>query len=329
MKLTSSTVTLSDPLESSAQPRETSVHRKPVIAWVISGLLLIALLFILGLYTYIAWILARPHIEPLVSNPEQAIGVLYEDIQFSSRNETTTLQGWYLPGQDTRNTVVFSHGYGGNREEIWVPLYDLAHMLHGLRYNVLMFDYSYVQPAHDMVVTGGVREADELLGAVDYARQLGAEQTIVWGFSMGAGTALQAALTSSEIDAMILDSTFILEPDTLYYNLRQQISLPRYPTMALLRLLFPIVNGIHIEDIPYREVKETDYSMPILFIHGDQDERAPHSVIEGIARNQSHPGSSLWISPASTHELVYRANPETYRNRAVRFLQQVTSSLSP
>lgn len=53
---------------------------------------------------------------------------------------------------------------------------------------------------------------------------------MVWGFSMGAGTALQTGLVSEDIDAMILDSTFLLEPDTLYHNIKQNIDLPRQPS---------------------------------------------------------------------------------------------------
>lgn len=297
-----------------------------IIGYSLAAIFILSCLLTVGFHAYIAWILARPHIEPLVSDPLQAIGVAYQDVEFISRNEKTTLHGWYLPGNDTTSTVIFSHGYGGNREEIWVPIYDLAQELMNLKYNVLMFDYSYVQPYKQLIVTGGLQESDELLGAVDFSRQLGAEQIYIWGFSMGAGTALQAALAGDEIDGMILDSTFLLEPDTLYYNLRQQMNLPRLPTMALMRLLLPLVNGVGFNDIPYQDVQSTTYPIPIFFIHGDQDEKAPHPVIENIFDNQKHPATKLWIAEKGTHELIYRAQPDAYLQRTTQFLQQISTN---
>src|SRR5690606_28567965 len=134
-----------------------------------------------------------------------------------SRNGESHLEGWFIPGS-SKKTVIFSHGYGGNREELWVPFYTLAKELHKQKYNVIMFDYGYVQPDNNRIVTGGVQESQELLGAVDFVKNKIGGQVYIWGFSMGAGTALQAALDSeNEITGMILDSTFLLNPDTLYH----------------------------------------------------------------------------------------------------------------
>lgn len=326
MKLTThpTTTVQSNPMDRTLTTRNPRIR---VIIYTLAGLLLASCISILGFYAYIAWTLARPQIEPLVSNPMQAIGAYYENVQFSSRNEKTTLYGWYLPSNHSNHsthTVIFSHGYGGNREEIWVPVYDLAKSLLEINYNVLMFDYSYVQPYRQLIVSGGVQESDELLGAIDYIKKTGSEQVFVWGFSMGAGTALQAALENHRIDGMILDSTFLLDPDTLYYNVKQQINLPRYPTLALFRLLFPIINGTRFEDIPYNQVKNNSYSMPVFFIHGDQDEKAPHQMIEAIFENQQHPDSTMWLFEGGTHELIYRAAPELYLQKTTHSLQNIT-----
>lgn len=245
--------------------------------WIWPALLSVALLFstvILAFHAYIAWNLARPHIDPLTSNPMKAANLPYENVSFPSITGGEPLQGWYIPGS-SKQTVVFSHGYGGNREEIWVPIYELAHELHRQNYNVLMFDYGYVQPASKRIMSGGLQESNELLGAVEYIKQKkGADKIFIWGFSMGAGTSLQAALRSDKIDGMILDSTFLLEPDTLYHNMKQVVDLPKYPSLPLVRVFFPFLNGVSLQQVPYLKVKENNYSMPIFFIHGEKDLRA-------------------------------------------------------
>src|SRR5690606_29114809 len=106
----------------------------------VSSFVVLVLLAVIAVHGYIAWTLAHPYVAPLGSNPKLAKNLDYEDISFASMSGRTVVDGWYIPStQHSSRTVVFSHGYGANREETWVPMYDLANLLHGLRYNVLMF----------------------------------------------------------------------------------------------------------------------------------------------------------------------------------------------
>lgn len=310
-------------------PRQRRIRQGRHLAASAAGLglalLIAAAIGVFTLYGYIAWVLARPAVEPLQSDPMQAVGLLYESVAFPSEDDSHMLEGWYIPAvAASAKTIVFSHGYGGNREEIWVPIYELARLSNELGFNALMFDYGYAYN-EDLVVTGGARESRDLIGAVRYAKERGADDVVVWGFSMGAGTALQAALRESGIAAMILDSTFVLEPDTLHHNLKQYADLPREPSLTLLRWLYPLINGSGLGDIPYRTIKNTAYDMPILMIHGTLDERSPYEIIRGIALNQTaaNDASEFWLVPNATHELIYRKDKEEYAARAAAFLNRV------
>ena len=298
---------------------------------ILSSLLILCMSLLLAFHAYIAWTLARPHIDPLYSDPGKALGLPFENVTFLSRNKSSRLEGWYIPGNSGK-TVIFSHGYGGNREELWVPLYRLAYELHQLNYNVLLFDYGYVHPQSKRIVTAGVQESQELLGAVDFSQSKGAQQTFIWGFSMGAGTALQAALQSkdTEIAGMILDSTFLLTPDTLYHNMKQVVNVPKFPSLPLVKLFFPLLNGISLKQIPYTNVMSAAYTMPIFFIHGDADHRAPYEMAEQLFDNQKiQPLSRLWVLPSGEHELIYRAEPKVYLERTMDFLRSLSLPYTP
>ncbi|NOU93508.1 alpha/beta fold hydrolase [Paenibacillus sp. LMG 31456] len=309
-----------------------SIARRRIKQLLIAMMSFMLLLFslVLGFHAYIAWTLARPHIDPLRSNPALSFGAAYENIQFPSLNGSSNLSGWFIPAEslaEKSKTVVFSHGYGGNREEIWVPLYSLAKELHKQNYNVLMFDYGYVQPKES--VTGGIRESQELLGAIKYAKEYGSGEVYVWGFSMGAGTALQAALQTKDIDGMILDSTFILEPDTLYHNMIQVANLPKFPSQPLVHLFFPLLNGVSLNQIPYDKVKEAKYSMPIFFIHSKNDERAPFEMAQEVFRNQpDNSGSQLWLLTKERHELIFKGNKKDYLSLTMGFLNGLSATTS-
>ncbi|MDO3412654.1 alpha/beta fold hydrolase [Saccharibacillus sp. CPCC 101409] len=298
--------------------------RNVVVALFLSILFFLIFCFV-ALHAYIAWVLSNPTVAPLYSNPKQAVGMEYEDITFPAQDGSRIMQGWYIPADDadSKKTIVFSHGYGANREETWIPMYDLAHYAHRLNFNVIMFDYGFASHGSKEVATGGKKETQQLLGAVNYAKTKGADQVVVWGFSMGGGTALQAALVSEDIDAMILDSAFLLQPDTLYHNIRQNIALPRHPSLEILQMLFPILNGTSLNQIPYREVEQKDYPIPVFFIHGTEDTKAPYQIAEQLAANQTNPDSTSWIVQGSHHELIFREHPREYLRRVSNFLGQI------
>lgn len=293
-----------------------------VVALLLSVFFFFVFCFI-ALHGYIAWVLSNPTVAPLYSNPYEAKGLAYEDITFPAKDGSRMMEGWYIPSKGATKTIIFSHGYGANREESWVPMYDLAHYAHSLRFNVVMFDYGFASKTDRDIATGGKKESQQLLGAIEFAKNEGADQIVVWGFSMGAGTALQAGLVSKDVDAMILDSTFLLEPDTLYHNIKQNINLPRQPSLEIMKMLFPVLNGTGLNQIPYSKVKAKDYPFPVLFMHGTKDDKAPYPIAEELAANQSNPYSDSWIVEGSHHELLFREHPREYLRRVSAFLGNV------
>lgn len=301
--------------------------RHVMIALGLSVLFFIIFCFIL-LHGFIVWVLSNPTVAPLYSNPKLAKGMDYEDVSFQALDNSRTMHGWYIPAAGSTKTIVFSHGYGANREETWIPMYDLAHYAHRLNFNVLMFDYGFAAQNSKGVATGGKKETQQLLGAIQYVKQKGSQEIVVWGFSMGAGTALQAGLVTKDVDAMILDSTFLLEPDTLYHNLKQHLDLPEHPSLDILEMMLPVLNGTSLSQIPYPEVMKEDYPFPIYFIHGTDDEKAPYPIAEKLAANQTNPLSGNWIVQGSHHELIFREHSREYLRRVSTFLGQVGASLA-
>ncbi|CRF28594.1 Uncharacterised protein [Mycobacterium tuberculosis] len=125
---------------------------------------------------------------------------------------------------------------------------------------------------------------------------------------------------------MILDSTFVLEPDTLYHNMKQVANLPKI-SQSLVHMFFPLINGVSMNQMPYTKVKETQYDMPILFIHGKKDLRAPFEMAEGIFHQQkADSGSQLWLLENDGHELIYRAHKKDYLQMTTGFLRTLSSA---
>ncbi|GGG78062.1 alpha/beta hydrolase [Paenibacillus radicis (ex Gao et al. 2016)] len=332
-----------DGLLNRQRPQARSRRYHLLTAWT-AAIAAMCLLLVVVFHGYVAWMLAHPYVAPLTSNPKDAIGLDYEDIVIPSHSGKTMVSGWYVPAAgdsadvtlassanassvSSNRTVVFSHGYGANREETWVPMYDLTNLLHSLHYNVVLFDYGYASYEYKAPATGGLEESQQLLAAVDYAKSRGAEEIVVWGFSMGAGTALQAALQTDDIDAMILDSLFLASPDTLYNNVKQIVDLPRFPSMTLIESMMPIWSGASLKQIPVDRIMDSKgYNIPLYIIHGTSDAKAPYQTAETIAAEQSNPLSRSWIVPRGQHEMLFREYPNEYIQRAALFLSQVNQT---
>ncbi|MBW5445631.1 alpha/beta fold hydrolase [Cohnella sp. CFH 77786] len=314
------------PLPLAPETGGTSVVRRLVRLFgylLLSGVFALTVLYA-GVQAYIAWKLTHPYVSPLVSNPMQAKNLPYSDVHFPSADGQTVVDGWWIPVTGSRQSVVLSHGYGANREESWVPMYDLADLLHRLGYNVLMFDYGFASAKHRLPATGGILESQQLLGAIHYAREQGTRELIVWGFSMGAGTALQAALQHAPVDAMILDSTFLPDDDTLAYNLnRIPFELPKLPTLQLIKQFLPIMGGTSLDRIPSERAQHTTFDFPMLLIHGTADDKAPVYLAENVAKAQTNPYTQLWTVQGAIHEMIYRTHKQEYVKRITAFLGEV------
>ncbi|WP_274648939.1 alpha/beta hydrolase [Paenibacillus humicola] len=324
---------LPSPLPAPSGPALARARRRHAAVAVLSALMAMVLFALLAFHGYIAWIIAHPYVPPLTSNPMEAKGLAYQDVSFPSASGRTTVHGWYIPAASadagaasSKRTIIFSHGYGANREESWVPMYDLAGLLHRLHYNVLMFDYGYASHADPSPATGGYEESQELLAAIHYAKTHGTDQLIVWGFSMGAGTALQAALQTDQIDALLLDSLFLPSPDALYANIRQYLDLPRFPSLPLIQWMLPFWTGTGFNYIPAKQVEENAYPFPVYVMHGTDDGTAPLTTAEEIASRQVNPLSREWIVKGGKHELLFKVYPREYIQRAVVFLAQVDNA---
>ncbi|MCL6459977.1 MAG: alpha/beta hydrolase, partial [Gorillibacterium sp.] len=292
-----------------------SKRLKIVLALMLTLVLLLTIA-VTGFYAYLLYHIQNPPVPALISNPLRAIGLPYNEVAFASKDGSVELHGWYIPGT-TQKTVILSHGYGGNREEVWVPLYQIAKELNKDRFNVLMFDYSSVQSGR--YVTGGIEESQELIGAIQYVKALGDQQIYIWGFSMGAGTALQAALQDSQdINGMILDSTFILDSDTMFHNLQQKIKyLPRVPSIFMLNLLSPLYTGHKLKEVPINLVKSNNYEMPMLFVHGKKDKVAPvWSITSFYEKHKQNPNTELWLLEDGQHEFIYKYHHVEYMLKA-------------
>lgn len=298
-----------------------AVSRGRIITAVILVVIL-ALTVVLGVSAYVGWSLTHPLRQALDANPA-SLGLEYQDVIIKSRVDGLTLKGWLIPAKGSQKTVIFAHGYGENRLNNGVPILPIARHLVDSGYNVVMFDFRGNGESDGNLTSVGQYEVRDLLGAIDYvADQPDLNgQIILFGFSMGASTAIMAGSREPAVAAVIADSPFADLKAYLAENLSVWSGLPSFPFNRTFFIVTPLVTGLNPGSVsPQGEVSLMN-GRPLLLIHGEQDVDIPIANSETLFR--AYPEAKLIRFTGGTHVKNYQTNPVLYLEIIDAFLSAV------
>jgi len=277
---------------------------------------------VLTISAYVGWDLMHPARQQVAFSPA-VVGLGYKPVTFSSRAGNLTLRGWLIESPANRQTIIFSHGYGKNRLQDDVPVLPVVQVLVNHGFNVLLFDLRDCGESDGTQTTLGQYETADLLGAVDYVRSKSelSRKITLYGFSMGAATAIMAASQDAEITAVIADSPYADLKSYLEKNLSVWTNLPAIPFNQSILLIVPPLTGVDIEKVsPVRAVRQLD-SRPLLLIHGEADVDVPIENSELL--QQAYPAAVLVRVPYARHVKSFATDEERYLQEVILFLDTI------
>lgn len=302
---------------------EMTLHNLYTVLGFIALFFIIILGIYMGISIFVAWKLVHPNRLLHTESPEE-YGLAFEPISFRSRDQKVQLQGWFLPAatDHPKLTLIFSHGYRGNRLESKLPALSLAKGLVNHGYHVMMYDFRNCGESEGTVTSVGLLEKQDLLGAIDWARTHHKEPLGLIGFSMGASTSLITAAEAPEVLGVVSDGAFSQLNEYLSDNLSVWSKLPKFPFTKLILINFKLIIGIDPSLINPLLAVDRIYPRPILFIHGDQDQAIPH--LNSVQMQQKHPDVfELWIAPEVGHVEAYAQHKEEYTRKVVDFFDRL------
>ena len=193
----------------------------------------------------------------------------WESISVPGR-ASTGLSGWLIPKPDASELMILFHGYNSEKS----GLLPEAKLFYAMGYEVLMIDFSGHGDSPGNTTTLGIREADDVVSTLAWARKKWPGRRIyLYGHSMGGAAILRAMGTlNAKPDAVIVESVF----DTLLNAIRFRfdlLSVPSFPAAEILlywgsRQLS--VNGFRHDLRSYAR----NIILPVLVSHGTADRRA-------------------------------------------------------
>lgn len=256
---------------------------------------------------------------PLDENVSPAdVGLTYEDVSFTSREDNVVLRGWYLPA-DGDSAIIIVHGGFQYRLDDNVDTLNLAHDLVVEGYSILLFD---LRGRGESEGKGQALSNIErnIGGAFDYLGGEGypSERIYIIGFCSGAASACVFA-SQNQVGALVLDGCFANVHD-MVVNQAALMGIPEFlvhfftPGVFLISRIFYDFELVDAQDVV------ADVSCPIFFIHEENDELISREEMQLLFALSAHPANQFWEVGDAEHSQSYKTHPAEYIERVDGFL---------
>ncbi len=285
-------------------------------------IIVIVVVALLVVYTGLSIYGARRAMEiPRLTLDEDAspasVGLAYEDVSFTSRDDSVLLRGWYLPA-DGDCAIIIVHGGFQNRLDDNVYTLNLAHDLVAEGYNILLFDLRGRGESEGEGRALSNIERD-IGGAFDYimSQDYASDDIYIIGFCSGAASACIFA-SQNQVGALVLDGCFA-DVRNMVKNQAALMGIPRFlvdfftPGVWLMSRIFYDFELVNAQDVV------ADVSCPIFFIHEENDELISREEMQRLFELSTNPANQFWEVPGAEHSQSYKTHPEEYIDRVDGF----------
>lgn len=212
--------------------------------------------------------------------------------------------------------VIISHGYKYTR---WGSV-KYTHVYHKLGYNVYLYDLRHHGENSNCYCSMGDYESQDIVAIAKAIRMRFGKNALIGlhGESLGAASSLLAAGLNEEFSFVVADCGFSNLGKILEYQGAKKWYLPKF-FVHTASLLNQLLHGRSFYDIqPIRSIE--NIRIPILFIHGDEDDFIPKSMSKDMFEVYKGP-KQIELFPGARHAHSYKSNPPKYEKTIEMFCE--------
>ncbi len=235
-----------------------------------------------------------------------------------------TLRGIeYIKDKKIDDWVIILHGYRSNPESVT----SVGMHFSEKGYNVLIPYMRATGESEGEYIGMGWLDKEDLKCWIDLIIEQNRNSNIILhGSSMGAATVLMASSDKlpNNIKAIIEDSAYTSVWNIFASEAKARFNLPAFPVLNMFEVVANYRAKYDIKEASALEqVKKS--SVPILFIHGDNDDFVPEYMCEQLYESANCKKDKLIIHGAGHTESRYK-EPDTYYNKIFDFIKNVDSN---
>jgi fermentation-respiration switch protein FrsA (DUF1100 family) len=263
----------------------------------------------------LSWRYITALIHPVCTTPKTLPGISNPEEHYLNTKDGFKLRSWYYPGTNGA-AIISMGGLGGSLGDKIPPVAPLIRNGFG----VLQIDSrGCTDPISP--VTLGANELNDAAAGLDFLfsrRDVIPDKIAVYGFSMGAVTAIRTAARYPQIAAVVAEGG--------YGNLGHHIVRPEPSQGSPIKLFRLTLAGVYwlrtginpwtispIDDLPSISPR------PLLLIYGENE------IDSGAGWDQyksARQPKELWVVPEGSHGRNHLIHPERYQKKVVDFFQQ-------
>ncbi len=300
-------------------------YRDSAIAWMPFFLLVITASYALRHPTYwilvlFVWFLRNPVRKAFYfAHPMRRIhwvedtALPFREVTFKS-TDGLTLYGRFVPSKN-KATILVLHGLGQSNQDMLL----YAELLASAGFGIFLIDLRAHGSSDGDTSTNGLREADDVAGAVNYLLHridVDGQRIGVLGISLGAQAALRGALKTEAIHALVLEG---LGPSTLQdYGKRPQsfLQLLNYPGAWLFYRLHQFMCGVKNTSV-LEEIGRIAPRPVLLIASGAQD-----IAFNRLGYQAAKDPKDIWEIPNGEAGAAISKNSHPYLQRVSRFFSR-------
>jgi fermentation-respiration switch protein FrsA (DUF1100 family) len=242
--------------------------------------------------------------EPLISATPKSAGLPFDDV-YMTTSDGVRINGWYVPAppraEGSTITLLRFHGNAGNLSD---RVHQLRQLHDQLGVDIFMIDYrEYGRSEGEVSEAGTYLDAEAALAYLRSRPDAASHRIVYYGQSLGSAVAVELARRSPP-DGLILEAPFVS------IQAMAKAVIPFLPVGALISTKYDSlskIGAIHV---------------PLLVLHGDQDEVVPYAQGRRLFAAANEPKRFFTIA-GSHHNDTYLIGGAAYFDAMRAFLATV------
>jgi uncharacterized protein len=244
------------------------------------------------------------------------LGLNFEETKILTQ-DGIDLAGWLIKcKQNPKGTIVYLHGVGDCK----ITGLRFAKLFHDASFNIFLYDSRRHGESGGTYCTYGFHEKEDLRDTIDYLNSradLRLGSIGVFGTSMGAAVAIQAAATDRRIKAVVAENSFATLR-TIFDDYQKRIIKVPFHYLRNIVIIRSEINA----SFKAREVSPlnsiADINVPQLIVYGSEDKHINYKNSITLYE-KAHSPKELYRIENAEHNNCWEIGGEKYRRKLLEF----------